>query len=472
MLSKKTKKTVWIILLIAILPGFVLWGFFDSLKRSDRQSFYAGRIYGKKITSQEYRTALQAAKTLAVMRFGENLQKIQQYLNLDEQAWQRLIILEEASRRRIKISDREVVAAIQGYPFMQNKKGDFDEKQYRQVLRYVFHVQARVFEEQVRGDLTIGRLFENVTSGVKVTDEEIKESYNKANEELNLNYIAALPAEITPGLSVTDKEIKDFFSTNSLRFKKPLSYNLEYVLLGADAQESRIRDTLRRLSKAEDFKAEAKKMDMEAKETGFFPENGPVPGIGWSSELTARLANGTIGRILPPVKTTSGIFILKIKEKKEPYVPALEEAKDEVKKRILEQKSALEARARIDSCLAKIKSASEAKQPVSLEQLAKSLSLKSGQTGDFKFGSYIEGIGASDVFYNEAKKLSTGQYSGVIETASGLYIVTPGSFKTIDEKKFAQEKAEFSRTVLLKKQNEVFGKFLQDLEKRSGAKRF
>jgi len=472
MLSKKTKKTVWIILLIAILPGFVLWGFFDSLKRSDHKNFYAGRIYGRKISSQDYKTALQSVKTLAVMRFGDNLQQIQQYLNLEEQAWQRLIMLEEASRRKISISNKEVIEAIQSYPFMQNKRGEFDEKQYKQVLRYVFHVPARTFEEQVRDDLAIGRLFESVTSGVKVSDAEIKENYDKANEELNLKYIAALPTEIMPGLSVSDEEIKAFFTANSLQFKKPLSYNLEYVLLEPSAQENRIRDTLNRLSKTVDFRTEAKKAGLEAKETGFFPENGPVPGIGWSSELTAQLAGGTPGRLLPPIKTASGIFILRIKEKKEPYIPNLEEIKPDIKKRMLEQRAGQEARMRIESCLTKIKSALEAKQPVSLEQLAKSLSLKSGQTGNFKFGSYIEGIGASDAFYTEAKKLSPGQYSGVIEAASGFYIITPESFKPIDEKKFAKEKDEFSRTVLLRKQNEVFGQFLQELDKKSGAKRF
>lgn len=472
MLSKKTKKTIWIILLIAILPGFVLWGFFDSIKKSSGRDNFAGSIYGRKIPMREYQTALQAVQTMAVMRFGDNLQQIKQYLDLDGQAWQRLIMLREASRRKIGIPDKEVVEAIQKYPFMHNKKGEFDEKQYRQVLRYVFHVPARVFEEQVRGDLAIEKLFKGVTSGVKVDEAEIRENYNKANEEISLRYIAALPAEIAAGFSVPDEDIKEFFSSNSLLFKRPLSYNLEYVLLDASAREDKIRDTLQRLSKAADFKAEAKNMELEAKETGLFAENGPIPGIGWSQELTGRIANSSVGRFLPPVKTTSGIFILKIKEKKEPYIPPLDEIKDEVKKRMVEQKSRLEAKKRTEECLSAIKGAVETKQSVSLEQLAKTLSLKAGKTGDFKFGSYIEGIGASDAFYTEAKKLSPGQYSGVIEAASGYYIITPDSFKPVDEDKFAKEKEEFARTLLIKKQNESFGKFMQEVERKSAARKF
>ena len=113
MWSKKTKKTIWIILLIAILPGFVLWGVFDSVKRNKGEKASVGRIYGKSISTSKYKTALQAVNTLAMMRFGDNLAQLQQYLNLEEQAWQRLIILEEAAKRKITASDKEVITAVQ-----------------------------------------------------------------------------------------------------------------------------------------------------------------------------------------------------------------------------------------------------------------------------------------------------------------------------------------------------------------------
>ncbi|MFA5430775.1 MAG: SurA N-terminal domain-containing protein [Candidatus Omnitrophota bacterium] len=471
MWSKRTKKTIWIILLIAILPGFVLWGFFDSIKKSPGQSHYAGRIYGRKIPSREYQSALQAVNTAAAMRLGDKLQQMQQYLNLEGQAWQRLLMLEEASRRKIRIPDKEVVRTIRSYSFLQNKKGEFDEKQYRQVLRYVFHVPARAFEEQVRGDIAIEKLFQEVTAGIKVDDTEIKEAYNKANEEISVKYIAALPADIAADFSVPDEEIKAYFTANNLFFKKPLTYNLEYVMLGTDAQENKIQETLQRFIKAADFRDEAKNMGLEAKETGLFAENGPIPGIGWSQELMERLANSSAGKFLPPVKTSTGVFLLKIKEKKEPYIPPLEEIKDEVKKKMVSQKSAQEAKKRIDECLSKIQAAASAKESVSLEQMAKSLSLKSGKTGDFRFGSYIEGIGASDAFYTEAKKLFPGQYSGVIKAASGFYIITPDSFKPVDENKFAQEKKDFARSLLFKKQNEAFDQFMREVEKKSAAKK-
>ena len=90
--NKKTAKKVWIILAILIIPAFVLWGS-GSLIRSKQEATYAGRIFGRNISFLEYRDALDAVKNTAIMQFGDNFPEIEKVLNLESQAWMRIILL-------------------------------------------------------------------------------------------------------------------------------------------------------------------------------------------------------------------------------------------------------------------------------------------------------------------------------------------------------------------------------------------
>ena len=109
--NRKTAKKVWIGLAIIIIPAFALWGFGGAF-RSREETAPAGKIFGRNIPFTEFRDAIGAEKIMAIMRFGDKLSEVQQYLNLEAQAWERLILLAEAknaaslpaTRRSLKIS--------------------------------------------------------------------------------------------------------------------------------------------------------------------------------------------------------------------------------------------------------------------------------------------------------------------------------------------------------------------------------
>ena len=102
--NKKTAKKIWIVLIILIVPAFTLWGF-GSFMHSKQEAAYVGKISSRKVSSLEYQDALDAVKNQAVMQFGDDLSKIQKYLNLESQAWERLILLTEAKKLKVKVSD-------------------------------------------------------------------------------------------------------------------------------------------------------------------------------------------------------------------------------------------------------------------------------------------------------------------------------------------------------------------------------
>ena len=152
--KKKTAKKIWIVLAAVVVPAFVLWGS-GSLSRSTDKSSYAGTIFGRKISLLEYQDSLEAVKNQAIIQFGDKLPEMQKYLNLETQAWERLIVLAQARSRRLKASDEEIIKLLQGYPFFKNSRGQFEDKLYSQMLRYVFRTQPRIFEEQTRDNIIL-----------------------------------------------------------------------------------------------------------------------------------------------------------------------------------------------------------------------------------------------------------------------------------------------------------------------------
>lgn len=469
--DKKTSKKIWIILSIIILPAFVLWGS-GSLLRSRQETGALGSIFGKRVSLLEYQDALQAVKNQAVIQFGDDLSEIQKYINLEAQAWERLLLLAEAKRRKISATDREVIELIQSYPFFQ-KKGRFDKSAYSYMLDYVFRTPSRIFEEQTRQNIAISKLYKQVTESVNLTDEEIKKEYRKSNEEVSISYIAGLYADFVKNIAPSQEKIKDYFIQNSFKFKQPLSFNIEYISLPTEGEnEKTIKDKVEslvlRLNKKEEFKKLAGELGLEIKETGLFSQADPIPGMGWSPEILNLILRAKSGQYLPPIHTDKYYYIIRIKEIKPPYIPDFETIEDKVKETLIKEGSREVTREKLQDCLKELKEQYQLNpQALDFEKFAIKFGLKSGSTDLFKYASYIEGIGASDNFWSATEDLRGDKISEVIDMPSGLYIIKLKSRLPIDEKKFEAEKTEFAKGLLLRKKNAHFTHFTEGLYRKN-----
>jgi len=454
--DKKFAKKVWIVLAIIITPAFVLWGLGNAV-REKKESGYAGKLFGKKITTLEFRDAYAAVKNQAIIQLGDKFSELQQHLNLESQTWDWLTLLHEAKKRKINASDKEVTETVQSFPFFQ-RKGRFDNKIYHEMLQYVFRTQARVFEEQLRQKLILGKLYNQVTDNAKTSEEEIKQEYRKLNQEISADYIAGLASDFIKEVSATDDEIKDFFAKKSFQFKQPVSFNIEYV---SSESEAKIKEVIQRLEKNQDFSKLAKDSGLEIKETGLFAQTGPIPTIGWSPQILSFLSKAKTGAIMPVANIDKNYYALRLKERKEAYIPEFETIKDKVKETLIREKAREIAKKKTQDCLNKLK------EPADFGTAAKEFGLKSDATKPFKYGSYIEGIGASDALWTAAEQLKDGAFSGIIDISGGYYIIKLKSRGAIDDKKFEAEKKDFSERILAQKKQEYFSKFIEELRRKA-----
>ncbi|MDD5730515.1 MAG: SurA N-terminal domain-containing protein [Candidatus Omnitrophica bacterium] len=460
--DKKVQKKIWIVLVILILPAFVFWGS-NSILRSSKEESTRPKIFGRTISDLEFQDSLSAIRSQAILQFGDKLSEVEKYLNLESQAMARLVLIYEAKKRRIRASDKEVIDYIQTSPLFQNK-GQFDQRAYDYIVNYVFHTQQRLYEEQTRQNIMIEKLYDSVTNGVKITDAEIKAAYDKENEQLSVYYIASLFTDFAKEASVTDKEMEDYFSKNSIEFKRPLSFNLEYIQLDSPDKKAEVSE---KLNKKEDLAKIPKVLNLALKETGPFAQTDPVPGIGWAPQITNLISKFDVGRT-QAVQMDKNYYVIRLKERKEPYIPDFASAKDKVRETLVKIKSQKLAKERIEKCLTMLKEAAKSNpKGADFDKTAKDLGLKSSSTDLFKFGSYIENIGASDDLFAAAKNLKAEEVSQAIDMPSGYYIIKIKSHVPVDAAKFKQDKDAFGKKLLQQKKQEYFAKFSVELEKKA-----
>ena len=227
---------MWAVALL-VIPAFVWWGA-GSASKEKRGATYAGLIFGKKVTFDEYDDSLKAGYTDALMIYGQGAQQLQKSF-LNQQAWDSIILLKEAKIRGIKVSDKEVINEIKQYPFFQTK-GKFDDKIYGLMLKNVFHLEARNFEEQIRDTLVIAKLINSSIGKVDLRDEELKKLYAEQNEKVKISYILFEPKNFIQEVKIEDKELSAYYQEHKNDFKKDEQVKVNYIPITYAEMEAKV----------------------------------------------------------------------------------------------------------------------------------------------------------------------------------------------------------------------------------------
>lgn len=465
------KKILWFVSVIIIIS----FGFFGQAYRLSNRGRpnYAGKVFGQKISFEQFEGTLQYTQIQGLIRYGENFYKIRPYLNLEAEAWDRLILLHEAQKRRIKISDEEVVKAIKKFPFFQ-KNGQYDSLVYNDILRYVFKIQPREFEEQMRDDLKLKRLYELETSHITVDEEYVSQQYKEKNEKIKVSYLVFPSENYTSQVTVDENQTQDYFQNHKNEFLMPPMINAEYLSLNfpenAKSEDvatitSKTQEIYKELSINPDLTFVSQKYNLPIQTSGFFSMEQPNFKIGWSFEVLQKIFNLEQGQLTEPIQTSSGFQIIKIKEKKESYIPEFAEVQDKVKKAMALQEAKKIAQQKAQEYLGKIQEAFGSVKLANFQETARSLGLDIHQTPAFSRGQYLPEIGLSKEFQDAAFALTEQQRlnSEVVETAKGYCILYLDELVPIDQAQYEKEVEEFAKTLITDKRNEAFGDFMTSL---------
>ena len=508
LLRKKgfAKKVLWVIAIIIILS----FGFFGTayLLTDNKSAEYAGTMFGKKVAAEDFGKAYQAVYVQALIRFGDKFNEISRFLNLEAETWDRLILLREAAKRKIKASDQEVVEAIAPYAFFQ-RDGHFDPLLYNDILRYAFRVSALDFEEGIRDNLKFITLFQQITAPVTVTDPEVLESFRRENEKVQVSYILVTPEQFQKDISLNDEEAQNYYEQHKNEFMVPPTINVEYISLDfppagqrspsgesltaqpepakeeseketAAAEVPTVTEEMKKPVREKanavfqdllvnpDMQAAGGKHNVEVKSSGFFSMEQPDLALGWSYELLIKLFQMDKNAVNDSFETPRGILIVKVKDKKDPYTPEYKDIAGKVAEALRKEKAKAVARAKAEEYLKLIQDSFAKTELKDFAQTVKSLGLEVQQTPVFGRGEYLPLVGIAKEFQDAAFALTEqNNLSGVVATETGYSVVHLDSRVPADEKQFAEKKQSLSEKLLNERRTQTFNDFLSDLRQKA-----
>lgn len=308
------------------------------------------------------------------------------------------LLLAEADRLGISASDTEVFAAITRQSIFWNQNGEFDRNIYQMALRSIRMTPA-MFEENFRDEYVANKVMDMVRTSARATPEQARAIYDWVGEQATMDYILASPADYMDKVEVSDEDVTKFYNDNEDRFMVPEQVSIRYlsftpsdmaayqqvsdeeiqayydahkdemvqeeqvkarhILVRVNASDpdsvkeeaqAKIDRALKRAQKGEDFAELARELSEgpsapNGGDLGWFGRGAMVPEFETASFATPK------GQVSAPVRTQFGWHIVKVEDRKEADIKTIEDAKDEIRQTLAEEKASLKVTELLDQAM-------------------------------------------------------------------------------------------------------------------------
>jgi len=474
--TSTTAKVLYVFLAVTFFGGFgILSGTrFLRQKPVEESVEPIAIVNGEGIRARDFYQTYQRAKRIWYEQLRQLYGRVpEEYIDtnaLKQEVLDRMIeqtlLLQEAKKLGIKVGEGEVNAEIASYSIFQDQSGRFSPQLFNTIIAR-YGLTPEQFREDVRRQILINRLLSLIVAPVSVSDEELKEYYQKAKEQINLRYFYIDADERYSKLEPTKEEIKQYYENHKKDFDWPETRKIRYikihipdfekkVKLSKDElkdyyekskeryliqpekahirnilirvpenasekelkeAEKKVQQILDELQSGADFAELAKKYSQDAQSA---PNGGD---LGWLSrdELRPEFAKIIFGLpvdgISQPIRSKMGFHILKLEDYKPAEYKPFKEVRKQVEKELIRNKAHQLAQEFAQEV-------ARVCQTQGMEACAQKYNLELKESEWFKKREPdIEGIPDSMDITEEAFYMQEGEISEVIPGVDDLYIV-------------------------------------------------
>jgi peptidyl-prolyl cis-trans isomerase D len=408
----------------------------------------------------------------------------------------RALVIQEARRRGLEVTDDELSRVVQSLPAFQTA-GRFDRELYTRSVAASYGSPFR-FEKALREDLAYQKMLALIREGVQVSEDEVKQAWAEGADQVDLLVVrfplAAARREVKVGdaevkafLAASAARVEKFYKDNAARWERKGRVSARHVLVrvpeGApsaqdEAARKKAEGVAERLRKGEDFAKVAKEAsdDPASKDKGgdlgFF-----APGAMAKPFEDAAFALKP-GELSAPVRTSFGWHVLRVDAAEPARTVPLAEVRDAIAREILEEEGARRlADRRAREALAQLKPGRTLADlfPASPPKGAKVPTLggdplRVEDTGLFsRSGDFVPRVGAAPALAAAAfAATSAGQLLGVQETPPGPVLAQVKERRRPDAARYAAERDEVASQLRARRQAQLEQAWVKGL--RDGAK--
>jgi peptidyl-prolyl cis-trans isomerase D len=515
------RRTSWVIAAILILP-FVIFFHATGQAPTRGPGGTAGVVFGKRIPWETW----GQQQGWILQKLGDRAGEIpsEAFVPLvHQEAWNNLLLLAEAKRERLRVTDEELALSIQRGPLFQDEGGRFRPDYYWGYLQSK-GMTPQQFEHLVRQDLLIEKLTTSVKASVSVSDEEVKAAYANAHERLQASVLVVQPDAFRDeaATTLTDEEVRAYYETHPDEFRLLEQIKLECA--GASREElaarvelgeeglrafyqdyqaefakeegaltpfEEVKDAIRQHLTQERVRKQltALALDLEEDVEAALPfedivksraltqysagplpagdlwiPNGPEPAV---LQAVAELGEGQMSRV---IETDNGVYIARVTQRFPSRVPLFDEVRAQIREQLVQERAKEAARKAAEALRVKLTELRAA--GLRFEEALHKDGAIPPRPASFTRTEPIDPFGFVPAVNRAAFDTPLGNLTDVIETASGFVIVRPEARLPSDPSLFAQEEAVLRQETLAQKQAAHFERWLKDLRSRAKLQSF
>lgn len=236
----------WVLLLVVL--SFILFfnvDWWNYLGTGGIDPTVAVTVNGTPISRVSLQQEEQQLDRRLRQQFGENYQQFRAQLGVPRMALENVIqhelVMQDARRLGLAISDEEIQAFILNQPGLQRDGRFIGLEEYERLLRANGMTVAE-YEANIEEDLLSSKWQHLIGTSAVVAKTEIEAEYKRRHEKLNVEYLW-LPydkyqsADATP----SDAELRSYYQANLVRYKEGEGRRAIYALFDDAAADTRIQ---------------------------------------------------------------------------------------------------------------------------------------------------------------------------------------------------------------------------------------
>ena len=206
---------------------------------------------------------------------------------------------------------------------------------------------------------------------------------------------------------------------------------------------------------AENFEGAAEKHGLKVERLAPVERSGLVPGFGFSLRLRDWAFAAKPGEVGGPFGSDDAVLVARLVEKHDVTTPTFEEAESRLRNALLEDRKKTMARERLLGVARRVAAGA------SLADAARAEKLEVKEPAPFTYYESVAGIGNANEFTAVASELLVGRTSGVIETATGAYILQVLDRDRFNPEAYASERNAHFQSLMARRASEVYDTWLQ-----------
>lgn len=461
---------LWVIIAVFVLGLAVQFG--GNLREASQN--VAATVGSEQVSTLEFQRAYKNLDTRLRQVYGEQLtpemaKQMKLPLRALDQVISQKILLGEARRLGLTVTDAEVRDQILGIPGLKDDQGNFiGHEEYVRRLQAA-QISPKDFERELHDELLMDKLNTALSANLYVSEDEIQKAYRDQVEKAKIRYVQVARARFAAEVHATPAEEATYFQAHKAELKLPEQRDVAYLLVGGASAAQQVKLTDQDLQSNYDANkaqytheeqvharhilvmvndkrsdAEAQARIQEAKKKVESGTDFAKVAAEYSDDTASKSAGGDVGffgrnkmvkefedaafnaqphKLVGPVKSNFGYHLIEVLDKQPGGTQPFEQVKEMIRARLTAERARDLAAAKAKELAARLAK----NKPRGADELkaltAQNPGVTFAETGRFGSQDPITGIGRNPSFSTAAFALKQGEVSEAVQLPQGWAIL-------------------------------------------------